>query len=751
MSGFFSFDFVHTKASDGHKQRWAVIFASREDLSIDSFCQQFVNHLETHPPPDLIYVLAHQRNRDFLATLGTNPKFLDRLPSTLRSIRPLPVRCVSIASTGQFLHVLPGGARPEPEERRKQIFGAGIKTIFERRGGILPASPIFHYVKPSGMHCERFIRSAELLVDGGEVDFIASLLLKFVDDTTDYIFCDSASISQLAYAVMKLRKSTHPSWKNPVVDTFRSYAGVNEYDFQRAQNPLCLISASTSGDMARLLSQKGISSDKIIILFYVGDPLHVGQVMYDLTYDEHSNSDGVAKIPVFPPGACPLCQQGSLRVRMSRDHFVPESPHSESLLPKRTDAPAWLRRFLTRYHGTGTIRAHYLAGMRGFTHELFLDVRRALSANADNYFRSCFERVLTQSIPVALNRIIYLSDPASFDMAHFAHALFCSFNGDRNIPLIDANTITSTPSDHIQSTGTSVIIASSIVGGRSLMELSQVLRSIQTNGCLVFIVGIARFADDNAMKEALSNVIHTDDLATHFAFHVIDRVFIPDNTSQRPSTWDEETNFLLTIQRINAADQELSDMISRRVDAIDRASSRTIAGLENDLFWPTISGQQLALRPNFAFFQPAKDSPMLTQSEVFFSVSSVLHNLRQKTAGRSLKQSDHRRVLIEPTTFYRLNDGIIQSAVLRSALEAEMDYRIDEVKSATMQEVVKSILLDCDKDRGEASLEFLLALGMQRLRLTPSDTKRLIDACAGTLEKHALARYLCSYIRDTFD
>ena len=88
MSGFFSFDFIHSQQSDGRKQRWAVMFISREHLDIDSFCQHFVTHLESHPPPDFVYVLAHQNNREFLATLASKPRFLDRLPSMLRGTTP---------------------------------------------------------------------------------------------------------------------------------------------------------------------------------------------------------------------------------------------------------------------------------------------------------------------------------------------------------------------------------------------------------------------------------------------------------------------------------------------------------------------------------------------------------------------------------------------------------------------------------------------------------------------------------------
>jgi hypothetical protein len=130
-------------------------------------------------------------------------------------------------------------------------------------------------------------------------------------------------------------------------------------------------------------------------------------------------------------------------------------------------------------------------------------------------------------------------------------------------------------------------------------------------------------------------------------------------------------------------------------------------------------------------------------------MSCVLHNLRQNAPShRSLAQSEHNRTLIEPTTFYGLNDGVIQAALLRAALASEIDYRIDETKSATMQEVIKSIFAECTKDRGEATIEFLLALCMQHLRLTPSDTKRLIEGTIAKLERYPICRCLCRFLVD---
>jgi hypothetical protein len=746
MSSFFSFDCVYSPGGDQRSQRWAVIYCSREDLNTDVFCPHLVSHLERNPPPDAIYILAHQTNKEFLLKLRDDEKFLDRLPSVLRSARPLPVYCTAITRTGEFVPVLPG-SRPKAKDIREPIFQAGIKAIFQRRGGILPASPAYHYVKPSGKHCDRFIRSAEILVDGGEVDFIASRLLPYVDDTTDYIFCDSASISQLAYAVMKLRKSANPSWKNPVVDTFRSYAGILDYDFRRARNPLCLISASTSGDMARMLSEKGVPANKIVILFYLGDPVEVGEIIHDLSYDPLANPTGFPKIPVFSAGACPFCKQGSSRIRMSPDYFIPENPVTESLLIKRRDAPSWLRRFLSRYHGTGTMRAHYLPGMRGFTHEIFLDVQRALTAHSGNtHFRNCFDQVLTRTLPAALTRVIHLHDDASQAMAVHAVDVFRQFNDKKEIQIIDANSVTATPSNFIESEGTTLVVASSLVDGRSLMELSQVLRSIQKNGCLAFIIGIARFVTQSALDEARSNVTQTEMRATHFDFHVIETVFVPDNTAHRCSSWDDEQDLLLKLQRRKCT-KKLTEIIENRLQTISGASARDRSGVQDELFWPTVNGKPLVLRPNFAFFQPPSDSNPLTQSEVFFTISAVLHNLRHsQDSDRSLRPLDGRRIVIEPTTFYRLNDGIIQSALLRACLESEIDYRVDETKSATMREVIRSILQDCDKDRGEAASEFLLALCLGRLKLTDTDTEQLIKDMQSKIDSFPILSCLGNYV-----
>jgi hypothetical protein len=65
-----------------------------------------------------------------------------------------------------------------------------------------------------------------------------------------------------------------------------------------------------------------------------------------------------------------------------------------------------------------------------------------------------------------------------------------------------------------------------------------------------------------------------------------------------------------------------------------------------------------------------------------------------------------------------------------------------------MQEVLKSIFLDCDKDRGEGTIEFLISLALRRLKLTDADTKKLLADMSSRFDQHPVARCLSRYIME---
>jgi hypothetical protein len=168
----------------------------------------------------------------------------------------------------------------------------------------------------------------------------------------------------------------------------------------------------------------------------------------------------------------------------------------------------------------------------------------------------------------------------------------------------------------------------------------------------------------------------------------------------------------------------------------------------SDLFWPDSNGNPLRLRPNFSFFDFQNPSTV-TDAEIFFVTSSVLHQLRTNPPGnRRLVQAEHQRTLIAPNCFYQFNDGIVQAALLRTARRAEIDYRVNEQESAAMREVINSIFSAWDRPRGEAAMEFLIMLAMQHLRLIDSDAYVLAKTFSERLSDQSMAHYVCRFAMD---
>jgi hypothetical protein len=179
---------------------------------------------------------------------------------------------------------------------------------------------------------------------------------------------------------------------------------------------------------------------------------------------------------------------------------------------------------------------------------------------------------------------------------------------------------------------------------------------------------------------------------------------------------------------------------------IETAKARD--GLKELLFWPSVDGNQLTLRPDFALWAFDYSQRRHTQADVYFTICAVLHAWRAEHAeGVSL---EHKRLLLAPRNFVRFNDGVIQASLLRSAMAGELDYRASPDQSELMESVLAVVFENFGSRRGEACIEFLLALLEGRLRLVKKDVYKLLEALhpklnrlAGRNPNAAFGRELC--------
>jgi hypothetical protein len=91
-----------------------------------------------------------------------------------------------------------------------------------------------------------------------------------------------------------------------------------------------------------------------------------------------------------------------------------------------------------------------------------------------------------------------------------------------------------------------------------------------------------------------------------------------------------------------------------------------------------------------------------------------------------LVTNEHQRTLIHPNNFsQRFTDGIVQASLLRAALRSELDYEIDQHLEADATSLLEEIFSHPKEQEGEAATEFLLALCMKRIRLSPTAIEQI--------------------------
>ena len=84
---------------------------------------------------------------------------------------------------------------------------------------------------------------------------------------------------------------------------------------------------------------------------------------------------------------------------------------------------------------------------------------------------------------------------------------------------------------------------------------------------------------------------------------------------------------------------------------------------------------------------------------------------------KRLESGELHQVLLTPEVFSRYDDGIIQGAFLRAAQPTELDYSAHETYSASMADIILRVIQGYGFERGDAAMEFIIALSIGKIRL----------------------------------
>jgi hypothetical protein len=720
MHGYYVFEVTVKKQ---RIERILVMFTSITKPESEDLAEAIELHCNDKSPPDRIVILGPETIYAALLEATSSGKFAERIRAVTRYHNAPKVEVCRFNWQGAVIGC------PDIALIRR----VGMTDIFNSRGALLETPPSHHYAKPSRKHSRQFLRIGNAMVSGAEIDFIAFCCLPYVPRTVKHLYCDTGAIAPIANGLNILRTQLDAAIERATVDSFGSYDGAIKFQFRNMAEAIVLISATTSEGLANFLAEKcRVSHGRTVTVYHLGDKPFRGTLACDLKRDDALNPDGFDPFPSYPENDCPLCRDDeSTLIRIEGDQFLTGDTRTEEVSLVATHA-AHLQPFLERTAGKGLVRANYSIQGTPATNEVFFDLETMFADDTllqITYFQDQFKWIIDQQAPATLKRIITLDDPASKNLARLIATRVQPSVGD--VQIVSVSEIRADLDGHIADAGATMVAASALASGRALLSVSQMLRRIQPNELITYIVGLARLPTDKELARIRSNVTYGQG-SRKYGFHLIDTVNLPLYGPQNKTSWDREGVLWAKVLR-TCEDEAARVPIKERLEELRESGTTTKRGMDNGLYWPSLSGAELVLRPNFAFYQFPQPA-VVSQADVFFVVIAILHSLRLKDrTDQSLRQHEHVRRVISPRNFERFNDGIIQAAILRAAHAAELDYSTSRAYSDDMAQILDSIFEQRLGETGEAAVEFLLALAMRKLRLDDPAVKILVGKHASAM------------------
>lgn len=726
MNRLFAFRTTGTTPHAGAK--WLVVFSPQAVIRSSDIYDLLTVDIGDNLQPDAVVFLVRD---NVAASIAADLKEI--APEDWRvPIGTTGLTVVGFTRTGQRggVHAVSGPAVSIDEAMFASIRDRGLCELFHRRDGLIRPSETTHFVHPSGKHSKAFIRAANLLVLGAEVMFVAMTILDRLQPDLEYICVDTSSIASVGHAAIELRQLFEPGYAPPMVNSFSSWPGINgAYAFSQAKKTLALISASTSGNMAReLVKRHGLPQDRVLILFGLIRNTSDVSVLCNLAGDVRYNDKLELVTEEFRDSDCPLCTAGSTAVHFVGDQFLADAIRHVGVTITGSDIEAKSKAFLGRYRCRGALGMRQLSKNATAVDSYFVDVSRLKGSVFDDRVKAACERY----VGVSTGLIVYADDPGSMQLAQQVANDYAPPGAGKPVGASDLRNLAA---DSVKG---GVLVAVGCVGsGGCLQSISRDLRDPAGDAPRTYLVGVAKHAHHPRHASLRGDLVYSSSDHKHVIV-ILEELTLPERHG--PSAWEVERgvlNAMLDPTLTTGLSAEASIAISARIAAIDGLHDNV-----NSFFWSATRGAPLALRKTFAFWDGTYAPEEASHGDILFTIACVLENLRDGRNPRLHRTAFHHG-FIAPSTFGRFNDGVIQSAFLRAAMPGELDYSGDEDASREMARLLKRIFNEWDRPRGEATVEFLVSLMCRRMKLRGPDLSDCLQALNGAPDLLAAFKDRC--------
>ncbi len=756
MKNFFIFKYDDVNTS-GEKIKVAVIFVHQEIIPNQNILSDEINQFfQRNSITDKLVILIPQ----YLHSDSKKFFFEDREKTFVR----IPGRSKEYFDENLIIgtYTLKGGVSieqgriPDNEEKFiENIFRNGNTIIFKKNGGIVESTPDHHFVFPSNKHCSKFLRTGNVLVNQTEVFFIAIQFLKYFNDLKA-VYCDTSSINSLPYAVLELKRRFNDKFISPSIFSFKSYELFESHQERFPHDSLILISSSTSGNIIdRLLKERRAEKNQIKVIYFLGKEENYldkkENIICNLTKDEKFFPEGEEIFETYSnSGNCKLCENNSRPVNIRGDVFLTVQPkvYKHILTVKSECIPNNISPFVKNFRGMGSdetiIKTYHKDNDANSNYEVYFDFINLID-NIESYgsYKESLNRLIHKHVPANTKYFIHLPDEGSVKLSNYIQ---------ENIPDAINPTIVQLEKDFISNfdedvEGSVLVVASCITTGKKFLQISRLMRKFEKLN-LIYIVGIFRPVNESFASDLINDLKKGKDKSDERPFVPIETIYT--SISQKNSTWSQEITFIEKLLSELDEETNLYKFFDERMNILMK--NKSTRGLSNDLFLNQYNGTPLTLRKSFAFWKFNYEENEISQSEVYFTISSIINNLENRDINchPSLKQTNYVRNLLSPRNFHRFNDGIIQSCLLRTAKPDYLSFDLDVESNLQMKEFLLTIINKYDSEDGEALLEFLLAIGLKKLKLKIEDLLEVLFK-AGECEDEIIssfAKYLTHLVKN---
>jgi hypothetical protein len=705
--------------SQAGKPVHAVVFFTGPDLLTDTQAAHALQHqLSVHIMPDLLiflmpgYTLDQFRAQKADATSPLMAELSRKGPGS-----PRTYACAFYDANGditEYVHISGPKGRFEAliKGNSNAIAKAGLNHLVDHSNVLKKAPAGFFYSKPSSRASNYFIRAEDLLSETLHAHYLAFACLPLIKKATgdgmgapDTMYLDTIALLPLAMAMqIYLTRFGLSGFAN--IRSFHSHEGlIKDGPLPKAVSALCIISASSKCGLAeQWLKVNSASATRVATLLSFDEASIFCTILHPLKKPED--------FEVLGEG-----EAGGIRlIRIHGERFVAEHSETKVLNIGTEHAPDSLQAKFYSFMGADLFSCYTRdrPGLRPRTVHVHKD-----NLVAANDFGRWYERVLCEEAVASTEWIIHDDDPASEVLADRAIAYLTScgvtVRNKVSFDKFDAS---------VKFDGSVIVIAAAAERGSRLLSVSRRLRTAQNAdkpGTRLYITGALFGRSYQMMKELQSNLTQPPKGHSRYVFKTF--MEIPAAELACTTHWAEEQRVLGSMHSVTAI---FSPAVTQRMAVFDSAAT---GGLGLNPFWPSShTNQPMTLSRGFAFVDGKKDVTGASSTDIYLTISWILQNARYSDKvqnAKRLESGELQQVLLSPDVFSRFDDGVIQASFLRAALPTELDYRAQETHSLSMADIIQRVAAGYGHERGEATMEFVMALAIDKIRLHKGVDSRL--------------------------